>query len=563
MSAWPQHHFGKTIIMRGNPDSIEAFDHLVIGGGVAGLSIALRLAESGASVAVVTKRLLEDTNTRFAQGGVACVQDHSDSFEDHVEDTVRVGSGLCKRPVVEKIVENGPPAVQRLVDLGAKFTTRGELGDERHKDDFDLGKEGGHSRRRVLHSGDITGSEIQRVLMDAARRNRNIRIFERYMAVDLITTRRLGWMGEDHALGAYVLDIDGDEVKTFTALSTTVAAGGAGKVYLYSSNSDVACGGGVAMCYRAGVPIANMEFYQFHPTILYDEKVRSFLISEAVRGEGAVLKMKARNGRLVEFMRRYHEMGSLAPRDVVARAIDNELKKSGRECAWLDFRDAGGDFIRKRFPTIYAKCLEAGYDMAKEPVPVVPAAHYCCGGAVTDVDGATRVKGLYAVGENACTGLHGANRLASNSLLEALVVAGFAAESILNSISDLRRSRPTGTIPVWSCGDATDSDELVVISHNWDEIRRFMWDYVGIVRTEKRLERAKARIKNIRKEIEKYYWDFLVTPDLIELRNIATTAEIIVDSAISRKESRGLHYMADHPAADPALDGVDTVVVAG
>jgi L-aspartate oxidase len=382
------------------------------------------------------------------------------------------------------------------------------------------------------------------------------------MAVDLITSRRLGWFGDDRSLGAYVLDIDGDSVKTFSTLSTTVAAGGAGKVYLYSSNCDVACGGGVAMCYRAHVPIANMEFYQFHPTLLYNEKVRSFLISEAVRGEGAVLKRMDNNGELVEFMEQYHEMESLAPRDVVARAIDNELKKSGRECAWLDFRNADPLFIKKRFPSIYAECLEAGYDMAKDPVPVVPAAHYCCGGAVTDVNGATCVNGLYAIGENACTGLHGANRLASNSLLEALVVAGFAAKAIEKSLPALKKTRPSGTIPPWSCGDATDSDELVVISHNWDEIRRFMWDYVGIVRTGKRLERAKARIKNIRKEIEKYYWDFLVTPDLIELRNIASTAEIIVDSAMARKESRGLHYMADHPDTDPALDGVDTVIVA-
>jgi L-aspartate oxidase len=537
-----------------------SFDYLVIGSGLAGLSSALRLARTG-TVAVITKRDIAESNTKYAQGGVACVLDHSDSFDEHIADTMKAGGNLCKEDVVRAIVEHGPEVVFELINLGAKFTTRGDMGDDRHKDDFDLGKEGGHTKRRVLHSGDITGEEIERTLVNACRAEKNITVFEYHIAVDLITANRLGWIGVDHALGAYVLDEKENRVKTFIASATIVATGGAGKVYLYSSNPDISCGAGVAMCYRAHCAIANMEFYQFHPTILYHEKVRSFLISEAVRGEGAVLKRYNSKGELTEFMNEYHELGSLAPRDVVARAIDNEMKKSGAECVFLDIRHKDERFLKRRFPNIFAKCLEAGINMAKDLIPVVPAAHYCCGGVQTDIKGFTGIPGLYALGECACTGLHGANRLASNSLLEALVTAKFAAEDIISRKNKLERARPSGTIPEWTCGDATDSDELVVIAHNWDEIRRFMWDYVGIVRTGKRLERAKTRIKNIRKEIEKYYWDFIITRDLIELRNIASAAEIIIDSAISRKESRGLHYNADYPCTDPALDGVDTVVI--
>lgn len=540
-------------------NDILNYDFLVIGSGIAGLTTALRLAEQG-SVAVVTRREISEANTKYAQGGVACVLDHADSFEEHIADTLEAGAGLCDEKVVRTIVENGPTAIQNIIDLGALFTTRGDLGDAKHKDEFHLGREGGHKKRRVIHAGDITGEELERTMINACRVRKQIEIFEHHVAIDLITSRRLGWLGADHALGAYVMDVRSNKVKTFIATNTVVAAGGAAKVYLYSSNPDVSCGSGVAMCYRAHVPIANMEFYQFHPTILHHEKERSFLISEAVRGEGAVLKRRDAEGELVEFMDSYHELASLAPRDIAARAIDNELKKSGQECAFLDIRHKGETFLRNRFPNIFAKCMEAGINMAKDLIPVVPAAHYCCGGVKTDVNGYTGVPGLYAVGENACTGLHGANRLASNSLLEAMVVAGLAADDITAKRAVLNETRPTGTIPHWSSGDATNSDELVVIAHNWEEIRYFMWDYVGIVRTNKRLERAKTRIKNIRKEIEKYYWDFIVTPDLIELRNIASVAEIIIDSAIARKESRGLHYNADYPHTDPAMANVDTII---
>ncbi|MPM46497.1 L-aspartate oxidase [bioreactor metagenome] len=380
------------------------------------------------------------------------------------------------------------------------------------------------------------------------------------MAIDVIVTARMGLPGPNRCLGLYAIDGHTGEVKTFRGLSTTIACGGVGKVYLYTSNPDVACGAGVAMGYRAGAEIADMEFIQFHPTILYHPTMRSFLISEAVRGEGAVLKIRNAAGELVEFMDKYHPMKSLAPRDVVARAIDNEMKRSGEECVFLDIRHHSEAELRRRFPNIFEKCLEAGINMAKDPIPVVPAAHYSCGGVKTDVNGYTGIPGLYAVGESACTGLHGANRLASNSLLEALVCADFAARHIMAHRDELRANHFDGFVPAWHCGNATDSDELVVIAHNWDEIRRFMWDYVGIFRTNKRLERAKARIVLIRKEIEKYYWDFLITPDLVELRNIATVAELIIDSSLARHESRGLHYNSDYPETDPALAEVDTVI---
>ena len=537
------------------------FDHIVIGSGLAGLFTALKLAETG-SVAIITKLAVDDCNTRYAQGGIACVTDQGDSFDQHIDDTLNAGAGLCRKEIVCQIVEAGPEAIRDLVGLGAHFTTRGEMGHKRHQNDYDLGKEGGHSKRRVLHAGDITGEEVERSLVAACRQNSAITIFEHHIAIDLITTWRLGWLGNNACLGVYVLDRNSNTVKTFSSFSTVVATGGTGKVYLYSSNPDTACGGGIAMCYRANVPIINMEFMQFHPTLLFHPQPQSlsFLISEAVRGEGAVLKIKDKRGKLVEFMDKYHEMKSLAPRDVVARAIDKELKRSGRECVFLDIRHEKEEYLRKRFPNIFEKCLSCGINMAKDLIPVVPAAHYTCGGVKTDINGYTGISGLYAVGEVGCTGLHGANRLASNSLLEALVVAKFAAADIGRKFSELRNNRPSGTIPTWSSGDATDSDELVVISHNWDEIRRFMWDYVGIFRTNKRLERAKARIKNIRKEIEKYYWDFIVTPDLVELRNLASVAEIIIDSALSRKESRGLHYNADFPKSNPDLDCIDTVI---
>ncbi|MCP3965251.1 MAG: L-aspartate oxidase [Lentisphaerae bacterium] len=541
-------------------DCLE-FDHIVVGSGLAGLSTALHLAESGGSVAIITKRIIDECNTKYAQGGIACVMDvKKDSFEDHVKDTLNAGAGMCKEDIVRKIVEAGPEVIQELIDKGAHFTTRGELGDSKHKDEYDLGREGGHTKRRVLHSGDITGEEVERILVESCCTNDKIKIFENHIAIDLIVTHRIGWSGTNRCLGIYALDYENNIVKTFRGATTTLATGGIGKVYLYTSNPDIACGGGVAMAYRAGAKIANMEFIQFHPTILYHPSLRSFLISEAVRGEGAILKRRNENGNLVEFMHKYHPMQSLAPRDVVARAIDNEMKRSGEECVYLDITHHSEETLRKRFPNIFEKCLEIGVNMSKDPIPVVPAAHYSCGGIKTGVDGETDIPGLYAVGEAASTGLHGANRLASNSLLEALVIAKLSSKHIKENIAELKKYQAPGNVPVWTCGNATDSDELVVIAHNWDEIRHFMWDYVGIFRTNKRLERAKARIKLIRKEIEKYYWDFLITPDLIELRNIASTAEIIIDSALNRKESRGLNYNADYPYIDPDLACIDTII---
>ena len=499
-------------------------------------------------------------NTAKAQGGIACVVDDKDSHKDHVEDTLYAGAGICNREAVEKIIKHGPDSLKELISFGAHFTTRGEMGDNKHKEDYHLGQEGGHHKRRVLHADDITGKEIQTTLINECKKNKKIEIFENHAAIDFISSWRLGWLGENQCLGVYALDIESNKIKTFMSSATVLATGGTGKAYLYTSNPDVACGSGIAMTYRAFGKISNMEFFQFHPTILHHPNVRSFLVSEAVRGEGAVLKIRDRDNKLVEFMHKYHEMKSLAPRDIVARAIDTEMKKTGQECAYLDIRCQNETFIKKHFPNIYAECKKIGIDMAKDPIPVVPAAHYCCGGVKTDLNGCTGINGLYAVGEVACNGFHGANRLASNSLLEALVVPKFILKDIKSKLTDLKQNRPSGNIPDWKTGEATDSDELVVISHNWDEIRKFMWDYVGIFRTNKRLERAKARIRNIRKEIEKYYWDFYITLDLIELRNISTVAEIIIDSALKRKESRGLHYNADYPKRMDNLKDVETVI---
>ncbi len=538
------------------------FDHIVVGSGLAGLSSALHLARSGRSVAVLTKREIYECNSRLAQGGVACVMDRLDSFDEHVKDTLTAGAGLCDIGAVRAIVEAGPAAIQELIELGAKFTTRGELGYTDEAEEFDLGREGGHHKRRILHAGDITGAELERVMIEAVRSMPNIKVFEYHVAIDLVVSSRLDLGGPNRCFGVYVLDVKSGNILTFLAPSTTIACGGAGKVYLYTSNPDVACGSGIAMAYRAGAKIANMEFIQFHPTILHHPTIRSFLISEALRGEGAVLKCRDSHGaEPVEFMQKYHPMKSLAPRDVVARAIDSEMKRTGEECVYLDIRHLDEATLRRRFPNIFEKCLEAGINMAHDLIPVVPAAHFVCGGIKTDVNGASSIQGLYAVGESACTGLHGANRLASNSLLEALVVSRFSAADIDAKFEVFRQSRPnTDAALNWMTGNATDSDEQVVIAHNWDEIRRFMWDYVGIYRTNKRLERAKNRIKLIRKEIEKYYWDFLVTADLVELRNIATVAELIIDSSLQRHESRGLHYNADYPYRDPELDCVDTII---
>lgn len=546
--------------MKENEQQRVQCDYLIIGSGLAGLTAALEAAKHG-KVIVVTKASEEQCNTRYAQGGIACVIDQDDTFDAHIADTLAAGAGLCHPDVVRDIVKAGPARIRDLEKYGLKFTRRGEVRDTTSPDqaqEFDLGREGGHSARRVLHAGDITGREVSEVLLARCHENPNITILEYHLAVDLITYRHFEYEGENRCYGAYVMDTQTHTIKTFLSTHTFLATGGAGKVYLCTCNPDVACGDGIAMAYRASAEIANMEFYQFHPTILYHPQAKSFLISEAVRGEGAVLKIK-KNGEYVEFMENYHPLKSLAPRDIVARAIDNELKRTGEECAWLDIRHKSEEFLRKRFPNIFSECLKYGVNMATDLIPVVPAAHYCCGGVRTDVNGVTSVKGLYAIGEVGCTGLHGANRLASNSLLEAMVVGYNAVQHSLTE-PDTDIEITPNKVPDWQHGDAVNSDEMIVITHNWDEIRRFMWDYVGIVRTHKRLERAKNRIRMLRQEIEKYYWNFLITPDLVELRNLASVAEMIIDCAQARQESRGLHYNLDYTPCKPEDKAQDTIL---
>ncbi len=521
------------------------FDFLVLGGGVAGLSFALQAARHG-TVAVLTKRDRFESNTAYAQGGIASVLAPTDSFEAHIEDTLVAGAGLCHRDAVEITVKEGPARVQELVGLGADFNRR-------TTGEFDLTREGGHSARRIIHSGDITGREVQRALLAACDEAPNITFFQHTAAIDLIQDRKVRSPGVSRCLGVYALLANGD-IERFLAKVTVLATGGAGKVYLYTSNPDVATGDGVAMAYRAGAKLANMEFYQFHPTCLYHPEAKSFLISEALRGEGGQLKLKSG----ASFMERYHPMGALAPRDVVARAIDAEMKRTGDDCVYLDMTHLGRAFLAERFPNIYATCKAFNIDMAAQPIPVVPAAHYMCGGVVTDLEGRTNVPGLYAIGEVTCTGLHGANRLASNSLLEGLVFGHRAVQVAAEEV----RGQPTQSEdpPAWDPGSAVESDESVVVTHNWDEIRRLMWNYVGIVRTDKRLMRARRRLELLREEIRDYYWRFKVTRDVIELRNIADVAYLIVDCASRRKESRGLHYTLDYPHTDDHRWQRDTVV---
>ena len=535
-------------------------DFLIIGSGVAGLTLALKVADFG-HVTIVTKKGIMESNSSQAQGGIASVFSEVDSFDLHIQDTLVAGDYLSNREVVELVVKNGPDRIRELIDWGVKFNISEQKKSGNEAPSLDLGQEGGHSQKRIVHAQDMTGLEIETVLVSQVRKHPNIEVLEHHIAIDLITCSTRIKRGlvttthEDYCCGAYVLDSRNNTVKTISAKITVLATGGAGKVYLFTSNPDIATGDGIAMGYRAGATVANLEFVQFHPTCLYHPDAKNFLISEAVRGEGAILLTSSGE----PFMEKYDPQKDLACRDVVARAIDTELKKSGDDSVFLDISHQDSDFIRNRFPNIYEKCLNFGIDMTKEPIPVVPAAHYMCGGVVTDIFGRTDIKRLYAIGESACTGLHGANRLASNSLIEALVYAHTASERMVKELQTMDFTS-TPEPPFWDETGTTDSDELIMVSHNWDEIRRFMWNYVGIVRSDKRLARAKRRIENIQNEIKEYYWNFKVRADLIELRNIATVAELIIQCAMHRKESRGLHFNIEYPFRDDKRFLKDTVI---
>jgi len=515
---------------------------------VAGLSVALRLADAGHQVTVLAKRLLTEGSSRHAQGGIAAVMTASDSVDAHIEDTLRAGAGLCRREAVEFIATHAGASIEWLLAQGVDFT---------HEDgstELHLTQEGGHSSRRIVHATDATGAEVMRALEAKVRASANIEVRDKNIAVDLITSEKLGLPGENRVHGVYALNKHSGNVETLKAGTVVIATGGASKVYLYTSNPDTSTGDGIAMAWRAGCRVANMEFVQFHPTCLFHPQAKSFLISEAVRGEGGQLKLP--NGH--RFMPDHDERAELAPRDIVARAIDYEMKRSGYESVFLDISHKPADFIQEHFPNISRRCRSFGFDMATQPLPVVPAAHYTCGGILTDLDGRTDVVGLYAVGECANTGLHGANRLASNSLLECLVMADAASRHIIKvGVYD----SAAVAVPEWDETQVSDPDEQIVVSHNWDELRRAMWDYVGIVRTDKRLERAQHRVRLLQEEIRDYYSNFKIDNNLIELRNLVVVAELIINSALARKESRGLHYTLDYPGTLPEAEVRDTIMV--
>ena len=542
---------------------MQTCDVLILGSGIAGLSSALKFASKGLRVSVVSKNNLMEGATRYAQGGIASVWSKEDSFEEHIRDTLQAGSGLCKEDVVKFCVVEGPKRVNELIDYGVPFTKRqNQSGDP--ADQFDLHKEGGHQKRRILHADDLTGLAIEKTLVDRIREHPNIEIFEEHIAVDLITEAKAfkAFRKTPRCLGAYILNKDTGKVEVFSALLTVLATGGSGKAYLYTSNPDTATGDGIAMAHRAGARIANMEFTQFHPTCLYHPQAKNFLITEALRGEGA--KLKRIDG--TAFMEDYHELGSLAPRDITALAIDSEMKKTGDKYVHLDCRELGEIFLKEHFPNIFEQCLDFGIDITKEPIPIVPAAHYMCGGVLVDETAKTNVEGLFAVGEVACTGLHGANRLASNSLLEAVVFAERCFQEGLKTIAtglghdEKQMGKSAKKIPEWETGAAVELEEQIDVAANWAEIRHLMWNYVGIVRSNRRLERAKRRISMLTEEITTYYWNYLLTQDLIELRNLVLVADLIVQCAAQRKESRGLHFNLDFPGRDDRLFSRFTIV---
>ena len=532
----------------------HSYDVIVVGSGIAGLSFALKVAEAGRRVAIITKKNSAESNSNYAQGGIAAVTSGTDDVEMHVADTLEAGDGLCDESVVREILRDGAGGIEELIRRGVTFT---QLDDGR----VSLGKEGGHSKRRILHVKDVTGKAIEKALLRAVAESEWIDTLEHHFAVELITVAKLGRQlalsdtgtEGDRVVGLYVLNNETEVVETFAADAVLLATGGIGQIYQYTTNPPIATGDGVAMAYRAGAEVRNMEFIQFHPTAFYSTDNERFLISEAVRGEGAVL----RNMRGEAFMRRYDEREDLAPRDIVARAIDSEMKESGAPHVWLDARGGTAEEIRERFPNIYRHCADRGIFLEKDRIPVVPAAHYLCGGVWTNLSGETGVPGLYACGEVACTGLHGANRLASNSLLEAVVMANRGAEAVVAYLADGHR-RPPELID-WVDGNVRDSDERVVLSHNWDELKRTLWDYVGIVRTTKRLKRARTRIRTLIREIDEYYWNFKVDESLLELRNMTLVASLVVDCALQREESRGLHYILDYPEKRPVAENSSVV----